>query len=125
MSALDSICKNAESCPSCVRVTAKPSTGLISRGSCTGSNRQSGRSEEHTSELQSPDHLVCRLLLEKKNKPRSANDCAFGSCGSDIFHSRGESYSHVHEGRYLSHVRLYEQEGIRYSGSALSISGQS
>src|SRR5258708_22486317 len=25
-----------------------------------------GRSEEHTSELQSPDHLVCRLLLEKK-----------------------------------------------------------
>src|SRR5690348_18034406 len=28
----------------------------------------SGRSEEHTSELQSPVHLVCRLLLEKKNK---------------------------------------------------------
>src|SRR5947208_4201229 len=27
-----------------------------------------GRSEEHTSELQSPDHLVCRLLLEKKKK---------------------------------------------------------
>src|SRR5690348_17660033 len=27
-----------------------------------------GRSEEHTSELQSPVHLVCRLLLEKKNK---------------------------------------------------------
>src|SRR5258708_26788264 len=26
-----------------------------------------GRSEEHMSELQSPDHLVCRLLLEKKN----------------------------------------------------------
>src|SRR5690348_17871238 len=30
------------------------------------------RSEEHTSELQSPVHLVCRLLLEKKNK--SATD---------------------------------------------------
>src|SRR5258708_30772336 len=29
------------------------------------------RSEEHTSELQSPDHLVCRLLLEKKKKPRT------------------------------------------------------
>src|SRR5438552_11667278 len=28
----------------------------------------SRRSEEHTSELQSPDHLVCRLLLEKKNR---------------------------------------------------------
>src|SRR5258708_30320691 len=26
------------------------------------------RSEEHTSELQSPDHLVCRLLLEKKTQ---------------------------------------------------------
>src|SRR5947208_13513571 len=31
-----------------------------------------GRSEEHTSELQSPDHLVCRLLLEKKKTRRSA-----------------------------------------------------
>src|SRR5438552_10089245 len=30
------------------------------------------RSEEHTSELQSPDHLVCRLLLEKKNKNNAA-----------------------------------------------------
>src|SRR5947208_12070687 len=29
--------------------------------------RAAARSEEHTSELQSPDHLVCRLLLEKKN----------------------------------------------------------
>src|SRR5690348_17650341 len=28
------------------------------------------RSEEHTSELQSPVHLVCRLLLEKKNEER-------------------------------------------------------
>src|SRR5947208_9800791 len=28
--------------------------------------RYNRRSEEHTSELQSPDHLVCRLLLEKK-----------------------------------------------------------
>src|SRR5258708_26025612 len=31
------------------------------------------RSEEHTSELQSPDHLVCRLLLEKKKKKKSRN----------------------------------------------------
>src|SRR3989442_6572273 len=30
-----------------------------------------GRSEEHTSELQSRPHLVCRLLLEKKKKPES------------------------------------------------------
>src|SRR5258708_13017142 len=34
--------------------------------------RVSRRSEEHTSELQSPDHLVCRLLLEKK---KFCSDC--------------------------------------------------
>src|SRR5438552_8642103 len=33
-----------------------------------GRDRARARSEEHTSELQSPDHLVCRLLLEKKKK---------------------------------------------------------
>src|SRR5258708_30531429 len=32
--------------------------------------RPRSRSEEHTSELQSPDHLVCRLLLEKKKKKK-------------------------------------------------------
>src|ERR1035441_5531171 len=32
------------------------------------------RSEEHTSELQSLRHLVCRLLLEKKNEPRVGRD---------------------------------------------------
>src|SRR5258708_14706722 len=31
------------------------------------------RSEEHTSELQSPDHLVCRLLLEKKKKKQQTH----------------------------------------------------
>src|SRR5947208_10742545 len=34
------------------------------------------RSEEHTSELQSPDHLVCRLLLEKKTRPSRAPSSA-------------------------------------------------
>src|SRR5258708_21055985 len=34
--------------------------------------RVNSRSEEHTSELQSPDHLVCRLLLEKKNTQAQA-----------------------------------------------------
>src|SRR5258708_11674615 len=33
---------------------------------CARQARHLQRSEEHTSELQSPDHLVCRLLLEKK-----------------------------------------------------------
>src|SRR5258708_8126817 len=33
-----------------------------------------GRSEEHTSELQPPDHLVCRLLLDKKHNPPCDQD---------------------------------------------------
>src|SRR3712207_8297837 len=33
------------------------------------------RSEEHTSELQSRQYLVCRLLLEKKNKKHSTHNC--------------------------------------------------
>src|SRR5258708_11004634 len=36
-----------------------------------GLHSEKERSEEHTSELQSPDHLVCRLLLEKKKKPHT------------------------------------------------------
>src|SRR5690625_6740477 len=35
-------------------------------------NEEAERSEEHTSELQSRGHLVCRLLLEKKKKYRTA-----------------------------------------------------
>src|SRR5258708_31493942 len=35
--------------------------------------REPGRSEEHTSELQSPDHLVCRLLLEKKKNKKGTS----------------------------------------------------
>src|SRR5258708_20544186 len=36
------------------------------------SSQYHSRSEEHTSELQSPDHLVCRLLLEKKKTKQNA-----------------------------------------------------
>src|SRR5688572_31963128 len=40
------------------------------------------RSEEHTSELQSQSNLVCRLLLEKKNRPSTCGTCAArGLCG--------------------------------------------
>src|SRR5258708_17079247 len=45
---------------------------------------RSSRSEEHTSELQSPDHLVCRLLLEKKKnrktEPTYRQHCACYYC---------------------------------------------
>src|SRR5258708_24266898 len=45
------------------RLKTKTLVAYAARGS-----RNSTRSEEHTSELQSPDHLVCRLLLEKKKE---------------------------------------------------------
>src|SRR5256885_10811491 len=40
------------------------------------------RSEEHTSELQSPCNLVCRLLLEKKKQERSSSPLACVQCYS-------------------------------------------
>src|SRR5437764_14563522 len=41
-----------------------------------GDRQREWRSEEHTSELQSPMYLVCRLLLEKKNNPASISPCS-------------------------------------------------
>src|SRR5436305_11230109 len=40
---------------------------------CPRLSREPARSEEHTSELQSRPHLVCRLLLEKKKKKINSN----------------------------------------------------
>src|SRR5438094_7809479 len=47
---------------------------------CHGNHtsRSGSRSEEHTSELQSPYDLVCRLLLEKKKNVCANDDIAFG-----------------------------------------------
>src|SRR5207244_3041400 len=44
---------------------------MPSRSGVTSATSAAARSEEHTSELQSPDHLVCRLLLEKKNNKQT------------------------------------------------------
>src|SRR2546426_2644232 len=59
---------------SCLRRSTRVGRGAIRA-------RPSSRSEEHTSELQSPCNLVCRLLLEKKkkNKQKTAE-----KSGSDI-----------------------------------------
>src|SRR5207244_12096286 len=53
-------CRGTASSPSLPASQARAVRALVSVSSV--------RSEEHTSELQSPDHLVCRLLLEKKKK---------------------------------------------------------
>src|SRR5256885_8632964 len=72
------------------------------------------RSEEHTSELQSPCNLVCRLLLEKKKifsrdlnqriwhshgyrcaLRRCLSDCLVIYCGSDMVCERDRPFDHV------------------------------
>src|SRR6202051_4406116 len=56
-------------------------------------DRLAQRSEEHTSELQSHEHLVCRLLLEKKKKHKS-KQCHLMTVAS----------THLFD--YLSHTRV-------------------
>src|SRR5439155_26908498 len=59
--------------PACTRgptLSHLPIRPKLSREDAAES-RSGARSEEHTSELQSRGHLVCRLLLEKKNRKRS------------------------------------------------------
>src|SRR5438552_13913180 len=52
----------------CRRARLAPFDHAGQVGGAQGGEHRLDRSEEHTSELQSPDHLVCRLLLEKKKK---------------------------------------------------------
>src|SRR5438094_1579942 len=63
------------------RWVAAAVVGTVAMAGCGGSSHKTastasaaaGRSEEHTSELQSPYDLVCRLLLEKKKKKTKGN----------------------------------------------------
>src|SRR5437763_3561487 len=50
--------------------------GFLTPGRCCAVDMPDMRSEEHTSELQSPMYLVCRLLLEKKKKQRYKHNLA-------------------------------------------------
>src|SRR2546425_1608819 len=52
------------------KIKAAPRMTMPINAIVSGTN---SRSEEHTSELQSLAYLVCRLLLEKKNKPLTSN----------------------------------------------------
>src|SRR5690625_7079554 len=57
-----------------IRETKNEATEWMVDRSTPASRARSSRSEEHTSELQSRGHLVCRLLLEKKKSHVRAND---------------------------------------------------
>src|SRR3712207_7389907 len=50
-----------------VNLSAQNNSGVTGTATLTPMGGQTQRSEEHTSELQSRQYLVCRLLLEKKN----------------------------------------------------------
>src|SRR5256885_8152181 len=69
-------------CTRCATMSARPPARRAARRStpapCSSAiwpppRASGGRSEEHTSELQSPCNLVCRLLLEKKKKTASSS----------------------------------------------------
>src|SRR6266581_9615077 len=55
-------------CPACKHVLTIPASAPSAAPAPAKAAPRPGRSEEHTSELQSPVQLVCRLLLEKKKK---------------------------------------------------------
>src|SRR5258708_23781083 len=62
------------------RLTTIQDTPTPRKYSPTITAMKTSRSEEHTSELQSPDHLVCRLLLEKKNNKTANNIKKHSKC---------------------------------------------
>src|SRR2546426_6848735 len=67
-----SACSMVRCVPTTSNAKSTPPPPAIACTRATGSSRD--RSEEHTSELQSPCNLVCRLLLEKKKKKRNTLD---------------------------------------------------
>src|SRR5258708_11609971 len=84
------------------------------------------RSEEHTSELQSPDHLVCRLLLEKKKNTelrsraqrRGNNRCStIRARTGTLRSSRCRQLLCAHQDSPLAHVTLLVDPGTRSASS--------
>src|SRR5258705_4776789 len=62
------------------RTTRQPTTARYRRNDLAYLGRWWARSEEHTSELQSLRHLVCRLLLEKKKTKTRTIQAAYRTC---------------------------------------------
>src|SRR5947208_4858395 len=77
-------------------IAASPMPSTATCRCATGRSLPEGaRSEEHTSELQSPDHLVCRLLLEKKKKKPHQQSCQHKQTAS-LLPQRPTSFARVH-----------------------------
>src|SRR5438309_8445724 len=71
---------------SCRSASAPPAASRTCTRDSTPSPGRSARSEEHTSELQSQFHLVCRLLLEKKNDTLATVPLGFHKHMIDLHH---------------------------------------
>src|SRR5258705_7232156 len=71
--------------PKSRRIITRPRRATTAVSPKSGGSQREGpalsRSEEHTSELQSLRHLVCRLLLEKKNENRYVCHLQARKCG--------------------------------------------
>src|SRR5690349_23364164 len=67
-------------------------TGPASRAGRAAASGRAGRSEEHTSELQSRRDLVCRLLLEKKKKKACVASCRLQPGQPNKARTRHSSY---------------------------------
>src|SRR5687768_17844078 len=82
--------------PIFARVTAQGKAIGVSNGATVLQARRGdiARSEEHTSELQSRLHLVCRLLLEKKKKRKPTYSIAYETKISSTDHDRISVQSH-------------------------------
>src|SRR5258708_38581029 len=78
------------------------------------------RSEEHTSELQSPDHLVCRLLLEKKNKKTSHNTNNKKSKAKQRIRTLRGKYKHLDLMKGLIEARTEERQSASITRPAIS-----
>src|SRR2546430_13645870 len=68
----------------CSRQSSTVIRRAIFHPACPSKNMRLGRSEEHTSELQSQSNLVCRLLLEKKKKYNRSD--SFTSLRATLIH---------------------------------------
>src|SRR5258708_10561827 len=80
------------------RSAHSPRSTSASRSRKPASPSAANRSEEHTSELQSPDHLVCRLLLEKKKNDHIAT--GDGADADDKRHEITAANPHRHSLRH-------------------------
>src|SRR5256885_2810358 len=107
------VCPVGGTSPIAVVPVVTASTGAGLAPSCA---RASARSEEHTSELQSPCNLVCRLLLEKKKKHVFIHLCerSFGvELGGrrDRMWRRGFQFDHL---LHLAHDAPSTEVGLVY-----------